>query len=260
MSAQILSSKIYPTNQVRQQLNQPHRQIAQAVQQRQILARMGIDCWVNQNIQQKLLTINELIALLDVNQLDNNQQIINLNSQINSQVKNVDEADEVIAVADAIDSVKPKPQAENKADTTLNATLDLPNTKQQLMPNSMQELKLVVPFELQGVSFANWVLLVDMETISEQELTLWNNICQALKLDIQSIKFPLISNHNTVEVANAALTGFIFRLAKSEKIKVANLTKLPKGVEDKRLTSLATLKQMLGNPINKQAFWQALTK
>lgn len=261
----MLQSKTSPINQVAQPFNQQHNHFSQAIQQRQILAQMGVDCWVTHNTQKKFVTIDELLDLLDVNQLVKNQQTINLysqadtqaNNQINSQVLDDQVLDDQVKTADdAMDIAQPVP--EHKASTELNLAADLAKTEQKLVPQSTQDSKLVVPFELQGVSFANWVLLVDMETIAEQELTLWNNICRALQLDIQTIKFPLISNHNTVEVANAALTGFIFRLAKSEKINIANLTQLPDGVEDKRLASLPTLQQMLGNPASKQAFWQAL--
>ncbi len=126
-------------------------------------------------------------------------------------------------------------------------------------------------FHIQAIHHAHWVLLVDIEVLNQNEAChkLWHNICQAVNGKVDNLTFPLITNHNllvstepmdTVQLANASLAGFIFRIANSEQVKIAGLTTLAKGLYDERMVQLPTLDQMITNPLLKRQLWQALNQ
>lgn len=243
-------------------------QIAHAVQQRHILAQMGIDCWISKQTFDEKSTqpVNELLVqlqtfansgqsgqLTEVSQTASTSTAFTLNKGLaQPAVENIESKESVATdvtqngisgTSDISNSGNSDEAKENDfsiveespvvEESSIHATSNKINTA------VLQEANLIVPFELQGISFGNWVLLVDMEVIEEQELALWQNICRGLQLETQTLKFPLVSNMNTVEIANSIMGGFIFRLYKEDNkqkqhainhdnIKLAGLTTMPR--------------------------------
>ncbi|MDN5734520.1 MAG: hypothetical protein L0H09_09640, partial [Psychrobacter sp.] len=120
--------------------------------------------------------------------------------------------------------------------------------------------KKVLPFSLQGGRYGNWVILVDMQTLSGDSQKLWQNITQALSMTCETTSFPICAGMDTAELANASLAGYVFKIGRSEEVQVAALTALPDGLTHPALTTLPTLDEMLADSRLKRQFWQQIAK
>ena len=120
-------------------------------------------------------------------------------------------------------------------------------------------LKKVVPFDLQGGRYNDWVILVDIKALNSDSQKLWQNITQALSITCETTSFPICDGMDTAELANASLAGYIFRIGRSEEIQVAALTALPDGLQHPNLTTVPTLEEMLADSDAKRQLWEQIS-
>lgn len=119
--------------------------------------------------------------------------------------------------------------------------------------------KKVVPFDLQGGRYGDWVILVDIQALNNDSQKLWQNITQALSITCDTTSFPICEGMDTAELANASLAGYVFKIGRSEEIRVASLTELPEGLEHPNLTTAPTLDEMLADSNLKRQLWVQLS-
>ena len=119
--------------------------------------------------------------------------------------------------------------------------------------------KKVVPFDLQGGRYGDWVILVDIQALNHDSQKLWQNITQALSISCETTSFPICEGMDTAELANASLAGYVFKIGRSEEIKVAALTALPDGLEHPNLSTVPTLDDMLADSSLKRQLWEQLS-
>ena len=117
----------------------------------------------------------------------------------------------------------------------------------------------VAPFDLQGGRYGNWVILVDIQSLNNDSQKLWQNITQALSISCETTSFPICEGMDIAELANASFAGYIFKIGRSEEIKVAALTPLPEGLEHPTLTTVPTLDEMLADNSLKRKLWEILS-
>ena len=120
-------------------------------------------------------------------------------------------------------------------------------------------LKKVAPFSLQGGRYGDWVILVDIQALNSDSQKLWNNITQALSMTHETTSFPICAGMDTVELANASLSGYIFRIGLREEIKVAALTVLPEGLQHPNLMTVPTLDDMIADSDAKRQLWERIS-
>ena len=120
--------------------------------------------------------------------------------------------------------------------------------------------KKVVLFDLQGGRYGDWVILVDIQALNNDSQKLWQNITQALSISCETTSFPICEGMDTAELANASLAGYVFKIGRSEEIKVAALTVLPDGLEHPNFTTVPTLDDMLADSSLKRQLWEQLSK
>lgn len=120
-------------------------------------------------------------------------------------------------------------------------------------------LKKVAPFSLQGGRYGDWVILVDIQALNSDSQKLWNNITQALSMTHETTSFPICAGMDTVELANASLAGYIFRIGLREEIKVAALTVLPEGLQHPNLMTVPTLDDMIADSDAKRQLWERIS-
>lgn len=125
--------------------------------------------------------------------------------------------------------------------------------------NNDAGLKKVVPFDLQGGRYGDWVILVDIQALNSDSQKLWKNITQALSITYETASFPICAGMDTAELANASLAGYIFRIGLREEIKVAALTALPEGLHHPNLTTVPTLDEMLADSDSKRQLWEQIS-
>ncbi|WP_201567943.1 DNA polymerase III subunit psi [Psychrobacter sp. JCM 18900] len=165
----------------------------------------------------------------------------------------------------------PSTASNQTAVTSTNAPIEQPqfaqnNFLQSDFPQSNNDdsinddsLKKVAPFDLQGGRYGDWVILVDIKALNSDSQKLWQNITQALSITCETTSFPICDGMDTAELANASLAGYIFRIGRSEEIKVAALTALPDGLQHPNLTTVPTLEEMLVDSDTKRQLWEQIS-
>ena len=269
------------------------------MQQRQILAMMGINQWVQPSSE--TMNIADISAPALLEQTTANPTLANASTSSattteqpsvessNIKSSNIDAIsgmvdDESInhyyddanetgliqpepqsPVTYSFDSTAPdvsKPAVTSLVDTIIEQTAiaDI-NNIESFEADSFKEdsFKKIVPFDLQGGRYGDWVVLVDIQALNNESQKLWQNITQALSISCETTSFPICEGMDTAELANASLAGYVFKLGRSEEIKVAALTALPEGLEHPNLTTVPTLEEMLTNNKLKRQLWEQLS-
>ena len=165
----------------------------------------------------------------------------------------------------------PSTTSNQTAVTSTNAPIEQPQFAQNNFPQSSfpqsasddsindDSLKKVAPFDLQGGRYGDWVIVVDIKALNSDSQKLWQNIIQALSITCETTSFPICDGMDTAELANASLAGYIFRIGRSEEIKVAALTALPNGLQHPNLTTVPKLEEMLADSDAKRQLWEQIS-
>lgn len=292
-------------------IQDPLNVLQRRVQQRQILAMMGINQWVRPESS----TVNIADITIDSVEHSNTGSIdtesasagaavetvvqptsgYDTNDSYSSNHDNVNNdahglgiheqaATEQSPVTYSFDSVSNEisatsdaPRLHNSPDIESNQTAAFfidevvqsttaPIAPQQLSQSSHNSdsvnddsLKKVAPFSLQGGRYGDWVILVDIQALNSDSQKLWNNITQALSMTHETTSFPICAGMDTVELANASLAGYVFRIGLREEIKVAALTVLPEGLQHPNLMTVPTLDDMIVDSDAKRQLWERIS-
>ena len=179
-------------------------------------------------------------------------------------------SDQQSPVTYSFDSTAPdisKPAVTSLVNTVVQqAAIDNVNNAPSFEDSSFKEnnfkddsFKKVVPFDLQGGRYGDWVILVDIQALNHDSQKLWQNITQALSISCETTSFPICEGMDTAELANASLAGYVFKIGRREEIKVAALTALPDGLEHPNLSTVPTLDDMLADSSLKRQLWEQLS-
>ena len=163
----------------------------------------------------------------------------------------------------SFDSNTPDPAISLLVDTVVQQTvapIEQMYSSDSYHGNTLHDSTLkVAPFDLQGGRYGNWVILVDIQSLNNDSQKLWQNITQALSVSCETTSFPICEGMDIAELANASFAGYIFKIGRSEEIKVAALTPLPEGLEHPTLTTVPTLDEMLADSSLKRRLWEILS-
>ena len=273
------------------------------MQQRQILAMMGINQWVQPSSETMNIADISAPALPDavtanaritshstasttsteqpsiefLNNESSNIESSNINaisdmvddesnhSYDDANETGLSQSDQQSPVTYSFDSTAPdisKPAVTSLVNTVVQQTaIDNVNNVPSFEDVGFKEnsFKKVVPFDLQGGRYGDWVILVDIQALNNDSQKLWQNITQALSISCETTSFPICEGMDTAELANASLAGYIFKIGRSEEIKVAALTALPDGLEHPNLSTVPTLDDMLADSSLKRQLWEQLS-
>lgn len=272
-------------------IQDPQIVLQRRVQQRQILAMMGIDQWVR--LDAATLSMADIPAISE-SRSNLSSPSISLTSSQRSPVSDVRDSEAAWNTQSPVNDRHPhriEDGSSNHLDTSdtssyhddayLDGEPALPTVAQVVAPlvdavktttaapsvihasadkYADESNKKVLPFSLQGGRYGNWVIMVDMQTLSGDSQKLWQNITQALSMTCETTAFPICAGMDTAELANASLAGYVFKIGRSEEVQVAALTALPDGLTHSALTTLPTLDEMLADSRLKRQFWQQIAK
>ena len=272
-------------------IQDPQIVLQRRVQQRQILAMMGIDQWVRPDAA--TLSMADIPAISE-SPSNLSSPSISLTSSQRSPVSDVSDSEAAWNTQSPVNDRHPHridDGSSNHVDTSdtssyhddayLDGEPALPTVAQVVAPlvdavktttaapsvihasadkYADESNKKVLPFSLQGGRYGNWVIMVDMQTLSGDSQKLWQNITQALSMTCETTAFPICAGMDTAELANASLAGYVFKIGRSEEVQVAALTALPDGLTHPALTTLPTLDEMLADSRLKRQFWQQIAK
>ena len=274
------------------------------MQQRQILAMMGINQWVQPSSE--TMNIADISAPTLPQQTTANSTLSNASTPSNATASSATsteqpslassniESPNINAISDMVDdesnhsyddanetglsqsdqqspvtysfdSTAPdisKPAVTSLVNTVVQqAAIDNVNNAPSFEDRRFKEnsFKKVVPFDLQGGRYGDWVILVDIQALNNDSQKLWQNITQALSISCETTSFPICEGMDTAELANASLAGYVFKIGRREEIKVAALTALPDGLEHPNLSTVPTLDDMLADSSLKRQLWEQLS-
>ena len=274
------------------------------MQQRQILAMMGINQWVQPSSE--TMNIADISAPTLPEQTTANSTLSNASTPSNATASSATsteqpslassniESPNINAISDMVDdesnhsyddanetglsqsdqqspvtysfdSTAPdisKPAVTSLVNTVVQqAAIDNVNNAPSFEDRRFKEnsFKKVVPFDLQGGRYGDWVILVDIQALNNDSQKLWQNITQALSISCETTSFPICEGMDTAEHANASLAGYVFKIGRREEIKVAALTALPDGLEHPNLSTVPTLDDMLADSSLKRQLWEQLS-
>ncbi|WP_367103331.1 DNA polymerase III subunit psi [uncultured Psychrobacter sp.] len=250
------------------------------IQQRQILAMMGIGQWVQAD--SPTLVIDEISASVEQElatqqltsyqpaafqtEFEDNDDNASITDEENSPTFNNTAVE--VAEVDSVDfksmSIVTPEDVEQAVEPLINkATAPVKNESLEVISDDNQNeasFDKVAPFDLQGARYGDWVLMVDIQALNNDSQKLWQNITQALSLNCETTSFPICAGMDTTELANASLAGYLFKIGRSEDIKVAALTKLPDGLTHPNLIDVPSLDQMLTDSTLKRNLWQQISQ
>lgn len=166
--------------------------------------------------------------------------------------------------SDSQDSLQPIPQNVEQAvapliETVTTTSITSINQTHTAEINNDDSFKKVAPFDLQGGRYGDWVILVDIQALNNDSQKLWQNITQALSITCETTSFPICEGMDTAELANASLAGYVFKIGRTEEIKVMSLTALPDDLDHPKLTAVPTLDEMLADSNLKRQLWKLLS-
>ena len=300
-------------------IQEPLIVLQRRMQQRQILAMMGIEQWVqpnsatlnitdieaaesqfglsnqsasNQNIAQPSVEA-EVVARLNHNSLDNESadsildtentpasdygdiqsynDVQDINQHANEQSpvsysfdSTTNHASNSPSNSDSQDILQQIPQNVEQAvapliETVTTTSITSINQTHTADISNDDSFKKVAPFDLQGGRYGDWVILVDIQALNNDSQKLWQNITQALSITCETTSFPICEGMDTAELANASLAGYVFKIGRTEEIKVMSLTALPEGLHHPKLTAVPTLDEMLADSDLKRQLWKLLS-
>lgn len=123
----------------------------------------------------------------------------------------------------------------------------------------------LIRFSVQARLIGDWIVLVPEQALQDEACQrLWNNILQALSLDLPQVVaaeifvWPLAegARWQRMEGASAALAGFLYRLGKTQRVGL--MGELPDQACPDRIERLPSLPELLANPLQKRSLWLLL--
>lgn len=267
------------------------------MQQRQILAMMGISQWVqpnspmmnmadialpeailNQNgaTETPTLNVEQVVAQSATNQSllfqsqapQSDSPVLSLNENTSSNDLESHQNKAQQSPVDCTDDTDTDPnrvvEKTYRIDTLSHVSQVVEPLVDSLTDNfggqeGEDDQETVSPFNLEGGRYGNWVLLIDIQALTSDSQKLWKNVIQALSLSCETSSFPICAGMDTAELANASLAGYVFKLGRSEDIHVAALTPLPKGLHHPNIVSVPTLDEILGDASLKRILWEKVS-
>lgn len=195
------------------------------------------------HLQQDQQAVNPLSDLQSLNTQTSNLATENLTPLENNPVK-PQQLQQNIADVALLRNSKNHPQ---KAEKTSNSI-------QQQTPLSTEPAIQIEAFEIQAFCLENCVILVDCTHLTEEQTTLWLNIQRATSGQFYELKWPFpMMQYQDGKGASMYVQGFTDAL-KQER-KVLSLGQLAH-VNHVEIIQLASLQEMLDQPILKRRLWQ----
>lgn len=176
------------------------------------------------------------------------------------------------------DEICHKLQHLNQPSSQLPQSLDLTNVPKQPSddakptPVSPPPALADIRYQLQGVRYRDWLVVVDMTHLDTNAQSLWFSLSQALTNHAQThglawrvheVAYPFVEDdyaeHQNFTPAQDVFLGFMIGLALPNALsafRVAFLTPLPDGIDYLVSHDLPSIDDMIKNANHKRALWQ----
>ncbi|OTG99569.1 hypothetical protein [Acinetobacter sp. ANC 4973] len=116
----------------------------------------------------------------------------------------------------------------------------------------------VAPFQLQAFGLPDCVIVVDATAMTAEQQQLWNNIQQALQAEYYELQWPFpLLNFQDSRGVDSYVHGFLDAISADKNIIL--IGQLPY-LTDPKSINLASLQEMLDQPLLKKRLWQFMQK
>jgi len=116
----------------------------------------------------------------------------------------------------------------------------------------------IAPFQLQAFGLPDCVIVVDATEMTAEQQQLWNNIQQALQAEYYELQWPFpLLNFQDSRGVDSYVQGFLDAISVDKNIIL--IGQLPY-LADPKSINLASLQEMLDQPLLKKRLWQFMQK
>ena len=116
----------------------------------------------------------------------------------------------------------------------------------------------IAPFQLQAFGLPDCVIVVDATEMTAEQQQLWNNIQQALQAEYYELQWPFpLLNFQDSRGVDSYVQGFLDAISADKNIIL--IGQLPY-LADPKSINLASLQEMLDQPLLKKRLWQFMQK
>ena len=116
----------------------------------------------------------------------------------------------------------------------------------------------ITPFQLQAFGLPDCVIVVDATEMTAEQQQLWNNIQQALQAEYYELQWPFpLLNFQDSRGVGSYVHGFLDAISADKNIIL--IGQLPY-LADPKSINLASLQEMLDQPLLKKRLWQFMQK
>ena len=116
----------------------------------------------------------------------------------------------------------------------------------------------IAPFQLQAFGLPDCVIVVDATEMTAEQQQLWNNIQQALQAEYYELQWPFpLLNFQDSRGVGSYVHGFLDAISADKNIIL--IGQLPY-LADPKSINLASLQEMLDQPLLKKRLWQFMQK
>lgn len=243
-----------------------------SIQNRQILNLMGVSLWINKHAKNNTINIssdknnvgNDRIRhLLHNNKQNSIYSDVDVNHK--NKMKDLDVKDS--SHETIIDISRLVAKKDNHGNDKI-----LPSIQPKVLTHTPK-----VSFYLQGLRYNNWVLVVNILTMNDDERALWQSLKNALMQELhkkseslteniiyREIHYPLVDDEFYASMglnpAQYTFDGFIIGLSvpimEKSVVLMAFLNDMPNEIAIPPSQTLPSINDMIINPYLKKDFWQ----
>jgi len=209
--------------------------------QRDILATLGIDIWIPKDVACQNMPSSSIWR--DQAAPEYLTEIVIAKSQPE------------IPIAPQIE--QPKALERIEALITPSVIKEVPT---EVAPLAIEERPVlqIAPFQLQAFGLPDCVIVVDATEMTAEQQQLWNNIQQALQAEYYELQWPFpLLNFQDSRGVDSYVHGFLDAISADKNIIL--IGQLPY-LADPKSINLASLQEMLDQPLLKKRLWQFMQK
>lgn len=227
-----------------------------AEHQRSILAAMGIDLWIPQVDVQTRHYQNTLYRDVAQNEVEiaTTVEFKDFNHSTTALTKNTENviARRESAVQSEVSLLKVNAETQQTEEITSSEQI------QKQTAISVEPALQIASFEIQAYQIEHCVIFVDATQLNDDQKTLWGNIQRAAFGQYFELKWPFpMLQFQDGRGASMYIQGFIDGLRQERKIiSLGQLTHL----NQSDVVQLASLQEMIEQPILKRRLWQFMQK
>ena len=227
-----------------------------AEHQRSILAAMGIDLWIPRVDVQTRHYQNTLYRDVAQNEVEiaTTVEFKDFNHSITAFTKNTENvlARRESAVQSEVSLLKVNAETQQTEEITSSEQIQKQTTI------SVEPALQIASFEIQAYQIEHCVIFVDATQLNDDQKTLWGNIQRAAFGQYFELKWPFpMLQFQDGRGASMYIQGFIDGLRQERKIiSLGQLTHL----NQSEMIQLASLQEMIEQPILKRRLWQFMQK